>query len=88
MIVFVFTLDIEFPGVCFGLAVVVGLPGFIGYVFFESNAWDAYAKQHQCRVINVTSGNTTTGIVGGKVVVLNTLGETSYQCNDGVTYTR
>jgi hypothetical protein len=55
--------------------------------------WEAFAAQHECKVVGKVSGSTSVGhdiTASGKfgTVITSTPGKTGYLCNDGVTYWR
>lgn len=59
----------------------------------ESNKWEEFSKQHDCKVIEKIKGGTSTGFgvgVNGQsgVVLVDEQDKTRFKCNDGIIYTR
>lgn len=59
----------------------------------ESNKWDEFSKQHDCKVIEKIKGGTSTGFgVGANgqsgVVLVDEPDKIRFKCNDGIIYTR
>ena len=70
-------------------------PIFIWSVVEESSRWDAFKREHDCRVVGRMSGDVITTVgpnLGGgggvSVGVGSTPSKTGWQCDDGVTYWR
>jgi hypothetical protein len=74
--------------------VVLGLiVGIIYAMVREARQWEAFAAEHNCKVVGHMTGSvaSTVGVGGdGKVVsgVTTTPSKTGYLCDDGVTYWR
>lgn len=59
----------------------------------ESNKWDEFSKQHDCKVIEKIKGGTSTGFGLGAngqsgVVLVDEPDKTRFKCNDGIIYQR
>jgi uncharacterized membrane protein len=94
--------DRESPWVI--LSMVAFFLVFIGVVLLaltqarqEKRAWEAFAKSHDCRVVERMRGDVDTtvapifdgkGGVSTAVGVTSTADKTAYLCNDGVKYWR
>ncbi len=78
-----------------GLAALLAL-AIIGSVFaalHEQEQWDAFARQHNCKLIGHMRGDVSTGIgfsSGGNMVVTtnSTPDKKGYACDDGKQYWR
>lgn len=59
----------------------------------DREEWDRFSAAHQCKVVGRIKGQTHTVVTSGAngqmgVGVAGSKSQTSYLCNDGVTYTR
>lgn len=81
----------------FALLSTVVLGPLIYLLVQEQAEWNAFAAEHECKVVGRASGDvaTSTGLVinqSGQVSTVTTVGvaadKTGYLCNDGVTYWR
>jgi uncharacterized membrane protein len=66
---------------------------FVVYAANESNEWDDFKQQHNCKVVQKVQGDINTGVgitTSGKMGVIITpeSDKTAYYCDDGVTYWR
>lgn len=77
--------------------VVALIPISIWAVMEEHEQWQAFAAEHNCKVIGRMSGSTSTGVgygmaangqFGTVVTITSTPSKTGYLCDDGVTYWR
>lgn len=77
-------------------AIVIGLllslPFLVRQAAEEQKQWEAFAAEHQCRVVAVAPGVTTMipVVAGGTTVLVpQTIpSRTTYHCDDGKNYTR
>ncbi|ECH2288268.1 hypothetical protein [Enterobacter cancerogenus] len=63
------------------------------YAVNESNEWNDFKQQHNCKVVQKVQGDINTGVgitTSGKLGVIITpeSDKTAYYCDDGVTYWR
>jgi hypothetical protein len=80
------------------VGVIVVLLGGIVWIGIDGSRrdqeeWDRFSVAHQCKVVGRIKGQTQTVITSGvngqmQVGVVGGKRQTSYLCNDGVTYTR
>lgn len=74
------------------LVVVVSIAWLVDVA--EERKWNAFADQHHCKVVGKTSPTSSVAInpMPGQgvspVTIVNTPGQTGWQCDDGVTYWR
>ncbi len=64
------------------------IAGAVGLAIMEQNQWEAFAKEHQCKVVGKIAGHTAYGYYNGKYQSYWVSGKTVYRCNDGIDYTR
>lgn len=83
--------------VAFIIIMMVLIPIGIWADLEEQREWDAFAADHQCKVVGRMSGSTQTDIgygvtangqFGTVVTTTSTPSKTGYLCDDGVTYWR
>ena len=68
---------------------IIGLCILFMYIaYLGEGEWQEYAKDNDCIVVGHTVGTNVTAIVNGKVGVAYVPGNTTYKCNNGLTYTR
>ncbi len=74
------------------VAMLLSIPYWIIRGVEEQKQWEAFAAEHDCRVVSVVPGVTTmTAMMVGKSLVLvpqTHPDRTTYLCNDERTYTR
>ncbi len=71
----------------FGTAAAL-ISGAVAFGVYEQNQWDAFAAQHECKVVGKNAGHTAYGYYNGKYQSYWVASKTTYLCNDGVQYTR
>ncbi len=71
----------------FGLAGTL-IAGAVALGIHEQNQWEAFAAQHECKVVGKIAGHTAYGYYNGKYQSYWVSSKTTYLCNDGVQYTR
>ena len=69
-----------------GAAALMGLA--VGFAIVEQNKWEAFAAQHECKVVGKIAGYNSYGYYNGKYQTYWVPAKTTYLCNDGVQYTR
>ena len=72
-------------------ALVLVLVGY--FAVKDSEQWDQFRQDHECKKVGEISGTTSTGYGittsgQGGMVTTYTPGKTGWTCNDGVTYWR
>lgn len=79
-----------------GISILL-LIGIIYILALENKTWKQFAREHQCKLVGKSSGDTAptigsavgpNGQVSIVVGVTTTPGKTGYLCDDGVTYWR
>jgi hypothetical protein len=71
----------------FGVAGAL-VAGAVGLSVYEQNQWNAFAAQHECKVVGKIAGYSTYGYYNGKYQTYWVPSKTTYRCNDGIDYTR
>lgn len=75
------------PAFFFGTAaVLIGVA--VGAVVYDQNQWDAFAAEHECKVVGQIAGHNAYGYHNGKYQMYWVPSKKTYLCNDGVEYTR
>lgn len=54
----------------------------------DQNKWDSFKQTHDCKVVSETAGHWVYGFGGKNSNSYYVNGQTTWKCNDGVTYTR
>ena len=75
------------PLFIFGVAGAL-VAGAVGLSVYEQNQWNAFAAQHQCKVVAKIAGYSTYGYHNGKYQTYWVSSRETFRCNDGIDYTR
>lgn len=58
------------------------------FIHLDNEQWDEFAREHNCRVVGKSRGDTHVGLAGDSLVVMGSSNKTSWLCDDGVVYER
>lgn len=75
------------PAFLFGTAAAL-IAGAIALATVEQKQWDAFAAQHECKVVGKIAGHSAYGYRNGSYTTYWVPSKTTYRCNDGIDYTR
>lgn len=76
------------PAFFFGTAAAVLIGVSVAAVMYDQNQWDAFAAQHECKVVGKIAGHNAYGYRNGSFTTYYVPSQTTYRCNDGIDYTR
>lgn len=79
---------LDHPVISFTSVAAVMIGTVVGLAIVDENQWQAFAKEHQCKVVGKIAGYSTYGYHNGKYQTFYVPSKTTYRCNDGIDYTR
>jgi hypothetical protein len=73
-------------GIGIALTILIILLGMATHA--ENEQWEQFAEEHHCVLVKSTKPTTTVGVAAGEPLVVVNPGSKTYECDNGVKYTR